>query len=207
MIPTEMVRFFANLSFSTPRATVSPDNPLQVLLRHSSSLWLQKLSGLNIPRAVLEILPQKEQDLIEALLRGETQKAQAVKYGVTQGSISSRIQKAFRRIQFYMNFPQPTEEDYQELGKHFPSTDVDTARWIIATSCQMKTVELLTKKYQRRFTQVTVRYHWKRMLLKLESIPQLGRLREAMNMMDKNFYILHEVKFPQTWKKKTHEPS
>jgi len=209
----EEQNFFASLAFLTHRKPVAPSNPLQLILDHTQVKSLRNLGDYGIAqfKANLRILPQKEQDLIRGVLQGTHQKVLAAKFALTQAAISARISKAVRRLLFYRDLPKLTEGDYRELRKRFSSLDVDITRWMIATTCQAKTAELVREKYGTHylmknrwrdlpFGQMKVRYRWKKMLSKIEGIPQFEKINKAMNLVDKNLYILHEVRFPPTWK-------
>jgi transposase len=155
-----------------------------------------------ISKRGLEILPEMEQQLVNGLLHGKNEKQIATMFNVSQGSISSRLAKAAKRVQFWEALPKLNEEDWETLGKFFPAEIVDIARFMVKTSCQSKTAELMTEKYHTRHTQVTIRYRWKKMLKDLVSLNLPGKIRTVLSMIDSNLYIFHEVRFPETWKEK-----
>lgn len=188
---------FDTVTFCQPRKQVVPSNPLQVLIRKANELLkdFHLLENLNICWDDLKILPEKEQTILLGLLRGEEQKSLAKRLHRTQGAISSRASKAVRRLMFYKRFPQVTEKDYRLLGKHFSELEVEIIRGMLTTSCQCKTAVQIQEKFGIPFTQVKVRHRWKKALATVQSIPELGKVALAMQLIDHNLYIFHEVKW------------
>jgi hypothetical protein len=205
----QVTSFFSTLAFTTPRQEVIPENHLQTLLGHVTNHNLKSLEGFDLQslKECVLVLPQKEQDLVWCTLRGEKQKELARRLGIHQSAVSIRISRAVERILFYSRMPKVTEEDYRELGKHLRESvrdtvwRVDLVKLMIKTTSQTETAEMLNRRYRgRNFNQVKVRNRWKKTLSSIGGVPRLSKLKEAMDLVDRNLYILHEVRFPVGWK-------
>ena len=191
---TEEEIFFSSMTLVSDREPVIPENPVRTLFRHSSIQCLQKLSEYSFPDDVFNILPKRERAILDDVLHGMMTTDIAVKHGLTQGAISSRLKKAARRILFYMELPKFTKEEYKLLGNYLFKPEVDIVKVMLVTTCQSIAAEYMQKKYKIGCTQIQLRYHWKEIILrKVAALPQLKKFLKALTMVDENLSILHEV--------------
>ena len=116
-------------------------------------------------------LPEREIDLIELYYNEhKNQKDIAKIFGVTQGAISSRLSRAKKRLRFLRDLPKITDEEIDFCLKDlFDNMELEIIKYMIKTTCQSKTAQLINEKYElvdekRRMTQVKVRHRFEKCL-------------------------------------------
>ena len=158
-------------------------------------------------RPFLNRLPPREYDLVELYCVYEkNQKDIAKMFGVTQGAISSRLSRAKKRLIFLRNLPKITEEEIdRDLSKLFEETEREIIKFMMKTTCQSKTAQLLNEKYnytdeKRKMTQVKVRHRFEKCLNKLDEESrhhqEYRKYFHLLKFIKKNLYLLHEVVLP-----------
>lgn len=155
----------------------------------------------------LDRLPPREIDLIELYFKEKkNQKDIAKMFGVTQGAISSRLNRAKIRLSFLRSLPKITGAEIdRDLSCFFDQTELEIIKHMMLTTCQSKTAQMINEKYglideKRRMTQVKVRHRFEKCLarLKLESEKNHGlkKYHSLLNLVKNNLYKLHEVRLP-----------
>jgi len=153
----------------------------------------------------LDKLPQREVDLIEMYYRGEKkQKEIAEFFGVTQGAVSHRLSRARKRLFFLRDMPKLTDDLKELLGIYFEIFDIDVIDYMIKTTCQSRTADILNKKYKLRgkdkMTQVKIRHKFDRSIHKLDNLRKtnidLKVCYELAQYIKENLYMMHEVILP-----------
>ena len=127
-------------------------DPLEIQNRFSSDYAFFSLSESTFKfedfRPYLDRLPQREVDLIEMYYRGEKkQKEIAEFFGVTQGAVSHRLSRARKRLFFLRDMPKLSEDLKELLCIYFEIFDIDVIEYMIKTTCQSRTADILNKKY------------------------------------------------------------
>jgi predicted transcriptional regulator len=154
-------------------------------------------------------LPQREQDLIDMYYKErKKQKEIAEFFGVTQGAISHRLSRAKKRLNFLKEMPKLTEDIRTVLKDHFTSFEIDLLVFMIETTCQSRTAELLNKKYKfqgkSQMTQIKVRHKFDRYIDKIKKLKKIDKgLRDCYKLakyIKENLYMLHEVVLPHFYK-------
>ncbi|MBD3261287.1 MAG: hypothetical protein GF334_06315 [Candidatus Altiarchaeales archaeon] len=147
-------------------------------------------------------LPERERDLLEMYYRGhKKQKDIAAFFDVTQGAISHRIKRARMRLAFLRDMPKLDKDLRDILKGYFDNFDIDVIAYMVETTCQSRTAEILNKKYKldgrKRMTQVKVRHKFDRSIQKIEHLKkqntELKVCFELMQYIKDNLYMLHEV--------------
>ena len=153
----------------------------------------------------IEKLPRREIDLIEMYYREDKkQKEIAEFFGVTQGAISHRLSRAIKRLEFLKKMPKLNEELKYILKNFFEPFEIDLLNFMIETTCQSKTAELLNKKYKFQgknvMTQIKVRHKFDRYIDKMKKLKRTHKeLRDCHKLaqyIKANLYMLHEVILP-----------
>lgn len=154
----------------------------------------------------LDRLPAREQDLIELYYRkNKNQKDIAKMFGVTQGAISSRLSRAFTRLEFLRDVPKISITDMEKkLRNYFGDIEIEIIKYMMQTTCQSQTAFLINKKYDlidnQRMTQVKVRHRFEKCISRLGELMKLdSELKEyyrLLRFIKKNLYKLHEVRLP-----------
>lgn len=158
-------------------------------------------------RPFLFRLPEREIDLIELYYNErKNQKDIAKIFGVTQGAISSRLTRAKKRLRFLKDLPKITNKEIdEELGVYFDRLELEIIKFMMLTTCQSKTAQLINKKFglvdsKRKMTQVKVRHRFEKCLIRLKEEkkenPKMNRYYKLLGYIKKNLYKLHEVKLP-----------
>jgi predicted DNA-binding protein YlxM (UPF0122 family) len=176
------------------------------------SLLVSSISERNLFRfedfePFIEKLPQREQDLIEMYYEEDKkQKEIAEFFGVTQGAISHRLSRAIKRLKFLKKMPKISGDLRTLLKSHFTSFEIDLLVFMIETTCQSKTAELLNKKYKlqendkNKMTQIKVRHKFDRYIEKMDKLKRVHKeLRDCCKLakyIKKHLYMLHEVVLP-----------
>lgn len=153
----------------------------------------------------LDKIPRREVDLIEMYYREEKkQKEIADFFGVTQGAISHRLSRARKRLKFLRDMPKLSDDPKTLLRGNFDDFEADLFVFMIETTCQSKTAELLNKKYKLRgkskMTQIKVRHKFDRYIDRLKKLKkaqvELSCCYELARYIKSNLYMLHEVILP-----------
>lgn len=157
----------------------------------------------------IQKLPKREQDLIEMYYQDDKkQKEIADFFGVTQGAISHRLSRAKKRLAFLKKMPKIIGDLKNILQKHFNSFEIDLLCYMIQTTCQSKTAELLNKKYKLEgknvMTQIKVRHKFDRYIEKMNKLKRTDKeLKDCYKLakyIKNNLYMLHEVILPHFFK-------
>ena len=153
----------------------------------------------------IQKLPQREIDLIEMYYREEKkQKEIAAFFGVTQGAISHRLSRAIKRLNFLKKMPKLGGEIRTFLKDHFTPFEIDLLVFMIETTCQSKTAELLNKRYKLQdknvMTQIKVRHKFDRYIERMDKLKKVHKeLKDCCRLakyIKKHLYMLHEVVLP-----------
>lgn len=155
----------------------------------------------------LDRLPPREQDLIELYYReNKNQKDIAKMFGVTQGAISSRLSRAFTRLEFIRDIPKISIEEVEDkLQNYFDDTEIEIIVGMMKTTCQSRTATLINEKRglkgeKDRMTQVKVRHRFEKCICRLKDLmnldPELKEYYQLLCFIKKNLYKLHEVRLP-----------
>lgn len=155
----------------------------------------------------LSRLPPREVDLIEMYYcKGKNQKDIARIFGVTQGAVSSRLARAKKRLRFLRNLPKISHDEIDfGLGKYFDRIELEIIKYMVETTCQSKTAQLINEKFKlddekTRMTQVKVRHRFEKCLAFLkeekETSPELEKFHGLLEFIKANLYKLHEVILP-----------
>jgi len=153
----------------------------------------------------IQKLPQREIDLIEMYYREKKkQKEIAEFFGVTQGAISHRLSRAKKRLNFLTKMPKLTEDIRVLLKAFFTTFEIDLLIFMVETTCQSKTADLLNKKYRfqgkNMMTQIKVRHKFDRYIEKIKKLKRVNKqLRDCYKLtkyIKENLYMLHEVVLP-----------
>jgi predicted transcriptional regulator len=182
-------------------ARFSNDNAIKYNDFFDSSVTFEEI------RPFLNKLPPREYDLVELYyVEQKNQKDIAKMFGVTQGAISSRLSRAKKRLIFLRDLPKITQEEIeQRLGKIFGPMELEIIKYMIETTCQSRTAQIINEKNniideKKRMTQVKVRHRFEKCLFKLEqqmkAEPDLKKYYYLLVFIKKNLYKLHEVKLP-----------
>jgi predicted transcriptional regulator len=169
--------------------------------------FLNESIGFEDIKPFLERLPSREYDLVELYcVYRKNQKDIAKMFGVTQGAISSRLSRAKKRLIFLRDLPKITEEEIdRDLSKLFEETEREIIKFMVQTTCQSKTAQLLNEKFnyideKKKMTQVKVRHRFEKCLNKLEeeskNHSEYRRYYHLLKYIKKNLYLLHEVLLP-----------
>ena len=169
--------------------------------------FLNESIGFEDIKPFLERLPTREYDLVELYcVYRKNQKDIAKMFGVTQGAISSRLSRAKKRLIFLRDLPKITEEEIdRDLSKLFEETEREIIKFMVKTTCQSKTAQLLNEKFnyadeKKKMTQVKVRHRFEKCLNKLEeeskSHVEFKKYFHLLKYIKKNLYLLHEVLLP-----------
>lgn len=153
----------------------------------------------------LDKIPKREIDLIEMYYQEDKkQKEIANFFGVTQGAVSHRLSRAKKRLSFLRDMPKLSDDPRIILKEFFDYFEMDLFVFMIETTCQSKTAEMLNKKHnlagKNRMTQIKVRHKFDRYIDRLKkhkkSSPELVGCYNLAVYIKKNLYMLHEVVLP-----------
>ena len=158
-------------------------------------------------RPFLFRLPPREIDLIELYYNEHKNQRDIAKiFGVTQGAVSSRLTRAKKRLHFLRDFPKICDRDIDEdLNKYFDFLELEIIKYMMKTTCQSRTAQLINKKFnfidtKKRMTQVKVRHRFEKCLYRLKDEmkrnPDLKKYYKLLVYIKKNLYKLHEVRLP-----------
>lgn len=158
-------------------------------------------------RPFLDRLPPREQDLIELYYHdNKNQKDIAKMFGVTQGAISSRLSRAFTRLEFLRDVPKISMEDMEEkLRNYFDDIEIEIIKYMMQTTCQSRTAMLINERYdlndtRKKMTQVKVRHRFEKCISRLGELmkldPDLKEYYQLLCFIKDNLYKLHEVRLP-----------
>jgi CRISPR/Cas system-associated endoribonuclease Cas2 len=193
--------FLKNMDYMEIDARFSNDNAIKYNDFFDESITFEEIQPF------LNKLPPREYDLMELYyVDRKNQKDIAKMFGVTQGAISSRLSRAVKRLVFLRDLPKITPEEIrQRLGKIFGETEIEIIIYMMQTTCQSKTAQLINEKNnisdeKKRMTQVKVRHRFEKCLIRLEhqmkAEPDLRKYHQLLVFIKRNLYKLHEVKLP-----------
>ena len=195
--------YYGDVEGNTVAVELKTTTPRQCTKKFKPSTPLPNIDSYEKIKPLLCRLPESEQAILKYYYENnENQSWIARKMGVTQGAISARINKAFQRISFLQNLGEFTEDDMGLLAQLFGHPIANLVEHMVQTTCQSETARLLNAQNNKsRYTQVQVRYRWKKVLEKLEAVSKDkdGPIRECYSKLcriDQNLYMLHEVKLP-----------
>jgi len=185
-------------------------DPFEIQSRYSSedySFFSFKESSFCLDdfEPFIDKLPRREKDLIEMYYkRQKKQKEIAEFFNVTQGAVSHRLSRARKRLKFLRDMPKATGNLEEDLSTHFTDFEIDIIKYMIETTCQSKTADILNKKHglkgKEKMTQVKVRHKFDRAISKINNLkkknPELNVYFELTKYVQKNPYMLHEVILP-----------
>ncbi|MFA5436731.1 MAG: hypothetical protein WC372_11895, partial [Candidatus Neomarinimicrobiota bacterium] len=104
---------------------------------------------------------------------------------------------------FIRDMPKIGDRELQNrLKEVFTESDADVVFYMIRTTCQSKTAQIVNKKYRQcNLTQVKVRHKFHRAVLQLSERAKDDPRYEvtatlAQYILEKGLYMLHEVKLP-----------
>lgn len=153
----------------------------------------------------LDRLPEREKDLIEMYYTAQKkQKEIADFFGVTQGAISHRLSRARKRLKFLRNMPKINGDMRKILEPHFDSFEIDIIEFMIKTTCQSKTAELMNEKHGlhggEKMTQVKIRHKLYRCLDRMKKLRRkhmdVTICYELLQYVEEHLYMMHEVVLP-----------
>ena len=146
-------------------------DPLEIQKRFSSERYAftaMRESSFKLEdfKPFIDRLPQREVDLIEMYYRGnKKQKEIGEFFGVTQGAVSHRLNRAKKRLKFLRDMPK-VPNFTTLLHAYFTDFEIDVVVTMINTTCQSKTAEVLNEKYilkgDNQMTQVKIRHKFLR---------------------------------------------
>jgi hypothetical protein len=153
----------------------------------------------------LDRIPRREVDLIEMYYRQDKkQKEIADFFEVTQGAISHRLSRARRRLKFLRDMPKLSSDPRKLLADYFEPFELDLYLYMVETTCQSKTAELLNRAYRlkgrKAMTQIKVRHKFDRYIDRLKNLKrshsELSGCYKLAVYVKQNLYMLHEVILP-----------
>lgn len=148
----------------------------------------------------LQKLPKAEQDLYDLYINHRMgQKEIANLLGMTQGAVSSRLTRARKRLDFLLKLEGFDFNNlYQDLSKIFNEFELCLLQTMCRTTCQTETAQILNDVYgfkgNKKMNQVKVRHRFCNCLKKMEKTN--SKYYELFFLINKNPYILHEVRLP-----------
>jgi predicted transcriptional regulator len=193
--------FLKKMDFTEMNARFSNENAIKYETFTDSFLAYKEI------KPFLCRLPPREIDLIELYYNEKkNQKDIAKMFGVTQGAVSSRLSRAKKRLRFLRDLPKISDLDIKrDLNTLFSDLEIEIILFMIATTCQSKTAQLINDKLclydmKNRMTQVKVRHRFEKCLAKLkEEMIKNTEFKKYYNLLffiKNNLYKLHEVKLP-----------
>jgi len=193
--------YFKRVDSSELESRFSNDSKIRYDEMNNSSLSFEDL------RPFLDRLPPREADIIQLKCRyNKNQKDIAKLFGVTQGAISSRLARARQRLRFLRDLPKITEEEIDsDLKDYFDVFELEIIKCMMKTTCQSKTAIMINEKFglvddKMKMTQVKVRHRFEKCVGVLTQLmvknPPLRKYRDLLVFLQKNLYLLHEVRLP-----------
>ena len=108
-----------------------------------------------------------------------------------------------KRLRFLRDMPKIEDRELQgQLKEVFPAIDADVVFFMIRTTCQSKTAQLVNRRFKAsNLTQVKVRHKFHRAVTALSNAAKDDPRYEttatlAFYILKKGLYMLHEVKLP-----------
>jgi hypothetical protein len=153
----------------------------------------------------ISLLPRREIDLIDLYFRKEKKQKEIAEYfSVTQGAVSHRLSRACKRLQFLRDMPKIDGDIKDILRPHFTSFEMDLIVFMVNTTCQSKTADMLNEKHKLRgldrMTQVKVRHKFDRFIMRLRKLKrkhlELKICHKLLDYTRRNLYMMHEVILP-----------
>lgn len=158
---------------------------------------LYETYGVEKVRALHNRLEPLDVRILTLHLKGATQGEISRHAGISQPSVSYRLQQLVKRLQFLLAFPTLDPRQMREdLTPHFDDPmDVAILLMFIETTSQSVVA------YRLGVTQGLVRHRIYRSLKTLRSDPKLGVYLQALELVLKNLNILHPILHPQSLKR------
>jgi len=150
----------------------------------------------------IPFLPASERSLIRYYYeQGLNQKEIASIMGVTQGAVSSKLSKAWRRLDFISKLNQYDLSNInKDLGGLFGPLEMEILKTMAETTCQTQTACRLNEMFNligaKRLNQIKVKYRYEKCLEVLAGYPHLNKYLELFKLINENLYMLNEVKLP-----------
>lgn len=193
--------FLKSMDYTEMDARFSNDNAIKY------NDFFDESISFNEIKPFLNRLPAREYDLVELYyVEQKNQKDIAKMFGVTQGAISSRLSRAKKRLVFLRDLPKISNDEIQEnLERLFDTTELEIIKFMMETTCQSKTAQLINQKYnitdeKKKMTQVKVRHRFEKCLARLKEEMKadtgLKKYYQLLVFIKGNLYKLHEVKLP-----------
>lgn len=193
--------FLKPMDYTELNARFSNENAIRYNDFFDSSVSFEEI------RPFLNRLPPREYDLVELYyVERKNQKDIAKMFGVTQGAVSSRLSRAKKRLVFLRNLPKISNAEIDErLGGLFDEMELEIIKFMMETTCQSKTAQLINVKFQindekKKMTQVKVRHRFEKCLIRLneekKTEPDLRKYYDLLKFIKANLYLLHEVHLP-----------
>lgn len=192
-----------------PRSKSKNMDPLEIECRFSNEKGFFLEEDVKISyedfKPFIDRLPEREIDLIHMYYNAsKKQKEIAEFFGVTQGAISHRLSRAKKRLRFLRDMPKVNCDMHDLLKDCFDDFEIDLMSFMVETTCQSRTAELLNSKYglkdNRRMTQVKVRHKFERCISRLgklcEKRSEFAVCLKLMEYIKDNLYMIHEVVLP-----------
>jgi len=151
----------------------------------------------------LKYLPKAEQELLEYLKKGMKQKTIGSLMRISQGAVSSRIQRIKKRLNFIQSWEKFKIID-SDLERLTP-LNREILKILSMTTCQSETALLINERFhltgRSKMTQVKIRHRFERSLQEIEewSKEEKNYIKyiEFFTLIKNNLYLLHEVRLPQ----------
>lgn len=141
-------------------------------------------------RECLDQLPDVEADFVDLyFFRHLKQTSISQIYAISQPSVCYRLQRAAKRIRFFLQAPEVTEQEIREALTPVLKRpmDVDMMVYIHETTCQSKAAQRLNE------SQGLVRHRFVRALEILREHPELEKFAELFTLISSNLNIKREV--------------
>ncbi len=141
-------------------------------------------------RDSLEFLPDMEADFVDLyFFRHLKQTSISQIYAISQPSVCYRLQRAAKRIRFFLQVPDVTEQEIRDALSPVLKRpmDVDMMVHIHETTCQSSAAKRLN------VSQGLIRHRFVRALEILQEKPELEKFAELFTLISSNLNIKREV--------------
>ena len=164
-------------------------------------------------KKLLNVLPPHEKATYQLYFHERVKQVHIAKFmKCTQGGISHRLRKSMKRLSYAYFIPRMTIKEKNYAKKMLGEKVYDLCMFMVETTCQSKTAELLNKKYKLksdlRYNQVRVRHRFNRtvrILTKYLADPEItdatvkSNIKSLLTLLEytrDNLYMLHWVALP-----------
>ena len=151
---------------------------------------------------LLDQLPKLEQQIIDLYLKRKFNQTEVARIlHITQGAVSSRLGRIRARL-IFLGLLKGIDFNilFDDLKLVIKPLELEIAQNLTMTTCQSETASNLNHKYSLKgndkLTQVKVRHRFKKVLKQLKNSTKYRRHYDALQLIDKNLYLRHEVKLP-----------